>query len=165
MKKRAYKAKTDSGFLDQVSFIVFVVRFNYRVVESKWPQIKKAFYNFDIQKLAREDPEKLGRFVEAPGMIKNKKKMQAVILNAKKCADLQKRHGSVLKWIEHCRKAFEKDPVFNEDLRTHFQEFHGIGPLTSGWLEGIYMSKKPYVEYDMPDKTIKSKKRLEKRHK
>lgn len=94
----------------------------------------------------------------APGMIKNKKKMQAVILNAKKCAEIQRAHGSVLNWIEHAKKVFEKDPVFNEDLRTHFQQFHGIGPLTSTWLESVYVSKKPYVEYKVPDKMGKRKK-------
>ena len=32
MKKREYKAKTDSALLEQISFIVFIVRFNYRLV-------------------------------------------------------------------------------------------------------------------------------------
>lgn len=151
VKKRAYKAKTDNEFLDQVSFIVFVVRFNYNLVEKKWPQIQKAFYHFDIQKLAKMDPENLEPFLKALGMIKNKWKINAVLQNAKRCAELQKEHGSVLKWIAHAKKEIAKSPVLAPELRELFRTFRGIGPLTSTWLESIYLSDKSYVEYEMPD--------------
>lgn len=150
MKKRWDKPKTDNGFLNDVSFIVFVVRFNYRVVEKKWPQIEKAFHKFDIKKLSKLDENDLDSFMKAEGMIKNRWKMQSVIINAKKCAAIQKEHGSVLKWIDTAKKAYKKSPLLAPELRDIFSEnFRGIGPMTSTWLESLFMSDKSYVEYEM----------------
>ena len=153
VKKRWNKPKSDNAFLNDVSFIVFVVRFNYRVVEMKWPQITKAFHGFDIQKLAKMDENDLDVFLKAPGMIKNKWKMQSVLINAKKCVEIQKQHGGVLKWIAKAKKELKDSPMLALELRTLFKEsFRGIGPMTSTWLESLFMSDKPYVEYEMPDK-------------
>lgn len=152
VKKRWDKPKNDNAFLGDVSFIVFVVRFNYRVVEMKWPQITKAFHNFDIHKLAKldENDEKvMQKFMVAPGMIKNKWKMQSVIVNAKKCLEIQKEHGSVLKWIAKAKKEYKKSPMLAPEMRDIFRVFRGIGPMTSTWLESLFMSEKSYVEYEM----------------
>ncbi|QQR92370.1 MAG: DNA-3-methyladenine glycosylase I [Candidatus Iainarchaeum archaeon] len=151
MKQRVYKAKTDSGLLDQISFIVFVIRFNYRLVEKKWPQIQKAFYQFDVKKLAKMDENDLDSFMQAEGMIKNKFKMRAVLQNAKIIQQKQKQFGSALKWIEHCKKESQNSPILAKQLNECFQEFQGIGKMTSGWLESLYSSKKDFVEYEMPD--------------
>ena len=150
MKKREYKAKTDAALLEQISFIVFVVRFNYKVVEKKWPQIKKAFYNFDIKKLSKMDENDLDPFIHAEGMIKNKFKMRAVIQNAKIIFEKQQKFGSALKWIEHSKKELEQSPILAKSLAECFQEFQGIGKMTSGWLESLYSQKKDYVEYELP---------------
>lgn len=150
MKKRWDKPKTDNALLGDISFIVFVVRFNYRVVEKKWPQITKAFLNFDIKKLSKLDENDLESFMKAEGMIKNKWKMASVIINAKKCAEIQKQHGSVLKWIENAKKEYKKSPLLAPELRDLFREnFRGIGPMTSQWLEKLFLSEKSYVEYEM----------------
>lgn len=154
VKKRWDKPKSDNAFLNDVSFIVFVVRFNYKVVEMKWPQIEKAFHHFDIQKLAKLDPKDekvMAKLLAAPGMIKNRWKMESVLINAKKCAELQQQHGSVLKWIEHAKKEYKNSPLLAPELRDVFRTFRGIGPLTSTWLESLFLSDKKYVEYEMPD--------------
>ena len=155
VKKRWNKPKSDNAFLNDVSFIVFVVRFNYRVVEKKWPEITKAFHHFDIAKLSKldeTDEKTMEKFLLAPGMIKNKWKMQSVIINAKKCAEIQREHGSVLKWIAKAKKEYKKSPLLAPELRDIFRVFRGIGPMTSTWLESLFMSDKSYVEYEMPDK-------------
>ncbi|MEK6821496.1 MAG: DNA-3-methyladenine glycosylase I [archaeon] len=150
VKKRWYKPKTDDAFLNDVSFIVFVVRFNYRLVEKKWPEIEKAFYQFNIQKLSKMNEQDLEPFMKAPGMIKNRWKIHAVLVNARKCAEIQKEHGSVLKWIAKAKKEFKKSPILAPELRDIFREaFRGIGPMTSTWLESLFLSDKTYVEYEM----------------
>ncbi len=155
VKKHWSKPKSDNALLGDISFIVFVVRFNYKVVEMKWPEITKAFHGFNIVKLAKldeADEKTMETFLRAPGMIKNKWKMQSVIINAKKCAEIQREHGSVLKWVEKAKKEFKKSPMLAPELRDIFRVFRGIGPMTSTWLESLFMSEKSYVEYEMPDK-------------
>jgi 3-methyladenine DNA glycosylase Tag len=149
VKKRWNKPSSDNSFLNDVSFIVFVVRFNYKVVEKKWPLITKAFHNFDIKKLSKLDENELEPFLNAEGMIKNKWKMSAVIHNAKICAQIQSEHGSVLKWIEKAKKEYQKSPLLAPELREVFRVFRGIGPMTSTWLESLFLSDKSYVEYEM----------------
>jgi DNA-3-methyladenine glycosylase I len=152
VKKRWNKPKTDNALLNDISFIVFIVRFNYKVVEKKWPEITKAFHGFDIQKLSKldeNDEKTMDKLMQAKGMIKNRWKMQSVIINAKKCAEIQKEHGSVLNWVARAKKEYKESPLLSPELRDTFRVFRGIGPMTSTWLESLFLSDKPYVEYDI----------------
>ena len=76
-------------------------------------------------------------------------KILAIIENAEICRDIQKSHGSVLKWINHLKKESRKHPK-NVSLSLEFQRFKRIGPTTSEWIEWVYTSKKPYVEVRIP---------------
>src|SRR3989344_3133158 len=132
---RVYKPVNDDEFLDQVSFIVFIIGFNYAVVRQRWPEISRAFKNFSVSRVAAMDAEKL---LDAKGMIRNRRKIAAVIENAKLCLALQKQHGSVLKWVAKLKTSYEKDPLLSPSLKEEFQRFRGIGKTTSGWLDSIH---------------------------
>ncbi|MBI2663966.1 DNA-3-methyladenine glycosylase I [Candidatus Woesearchaeota archaeon] len=145
--KKIYKPKNDSEFLDQLSFIRFVSGFRYSVVEAKWPNIRKAFYNFAVNKVAAADAEKI---INAKDMIRNRQKISDIIQNAKLCRDIAKEHGSVIKWIAEVKKQSKKDPLLSASIKEEFRRFHGIGETTSGWLEHLHNAKKDFVTYEVP---------------
>ena len=149
VKKRIYKPKNDDEFLEHVAKIIFVAGFRYSIVEERWPLIKKAFHNFNINKLSKFNEKKIDNIMKAKGMIKNIGKIEAIIENAKKCKKLEKEYGSVLKWIEKLKKGYKKDPLFNPSLEESFKEFHRIGKMTSGWLASLHNAKGNYLIYEM----------------
>jgi len=87
--------------------------------------------------------------MKSKGMIKNIGKIEAIIENSKKCKQLQKEHGSVLKWIQKTKTKYNKDPLFNPSLEETFMRFDRIGKTTSGWLTSLHNAKKDYIEYEM----------------
>ena len=148
--KTIHKPKNDNAFLEQISFIRFVSGFRYSVVDARWPQIRKAFHNFNVKKLAAATDKDVEKFMSAKGMIRNMGKINDVIKNAKLCAEIAKEHGTVLKWIEAIKKKHKVDPLLSPSLREAFRRFHGIGEMTSGWLDHLHMAKKSYITYEMP---------------
>ncbi len=150
-KHRIYKPKNDDRFFEQVSNIIFIIGFNYRIVQQHWPKIKKAFSNFSVEKVADYWQKDIDRLLKADGMIKNRRKISFIIHNAKICVNLKKQHGSVLKWIEKLKKERKKDKLFAPTLAESFRMFKGIGETTSGWLENIHNAKGTYLEYTMDE--------------
>ena len=148
--KRAYKPKNDNEFLEQLAFIRFVSGFRYSVVEQRWPQIRKAFSNFSVKKLAAATDSDANKILGSKGMIKNSGKINDVLANAKICREIAEGHGSALKWIAKVKSGYRKDPLLSPSLRESFRRFRGIGETTSVWLDSVHGAKKDYVEYDVP---------------
>ncbi len=145
---KIYKPKNDSEFLEQVSFITFVIGFNFNVVRNKWPTIKKAFHNFSIEKVAAMNEKDIQKLLQNSGVIRNRRKLTTVIDNARICKELCVDNGTVLKWIDAKKKAHKKDPLLNPSLAEEFRIFSGIGKTTSGWLDNLHNAKGQYIEYE-----------------
>jgi len=60
---------------------------------------KKAFDNFDVQIISQYDSEKVKLLMGDPGIIRNKLKIEATILNARGFIQIQKEYGSFNKFI------------------------------------------------------------------
>ena len=148
-KKKIYKPKNDDEFLEHVAKIIFVAGFRYSIVEERWPLIRKAFGNFSIKNLCKYNEKNINKIMKSKGMIKNIGKIEAIIENSKKCKELQKKHGSVLKWIEKLKKDYKKNPLFNPSLEESFIRFDRIGKVTSGWLASLHNAKGKYLVYEM----------------
>ena len=148
--KTIYKPKNDNEFLEQISFIRFVSGFRYSVVDARWPQIRKAFHGFNVKKLAAATDKDVEKFMGAKGMIRNRGKINDVIRNAKLCAEIEKQHGTLLKWIDSIKQQNKKDPLLSPSLKEEFRRFRGIGEMTSEWVADLHMAKKNCVEYEVP---------------
>jgi len=60
---------------------------------------RRAFDNFDAQKIARYDARKTKQLLADPGIVRNRLKVKAAILNAKSFLAVQKEFGSFDKYI------------------------------------------------------------------
>ena len=125
------KPKNDAEFFETMSKIIFISGFRWSVVNNRWPKMKKAFHNFNIEKVGKESAENL---MEKDGMIKNRQKITAIIENAKMCSSIARENGSVLKWIAKIQKENKKNPLFNPTVREEMKRFVKIGKMTSRWL-------------------------------
>lgn len=79
-------AKVDPRTLDDylavMSRSVFEPGLNWRVIESKWPGIVEAFDGFDALKVAGYTPEDVERLVSDTRVIRNRRKIEAIVHNA-----------------------------------------------------------------------------------
>jgi DNA-3-methyladenine glycosylase I len=72
----------------------FQAGLSWAVVLRKREQFRRAFVAFDPNAIARFDERTIERLVVDPGIIRNRKKIEATVRNARAFLDVQQRYGS-----------------------------------------------------------------------
>jgi DNA-3-methyladenine glycosylase I len=88
------KPGSDAGYLDAMAQAIFQAGFSWEVVREKWPNFRQAFDAFDVDRVAAYSPDDLDRLVANKGIVRNARKIEAVIENARIMRRLIQEHGS-----------------------------------------------------------------------
>lgn len=88
------KPAGDSGYLEQLTKAIFQAGFSWRVIRDKWPNFEKAFDGFDIATVAAYGQPDVERLVADAGIVRNRRKIEATVHNARMMLDLSREHGS-----------------------------------------------------------------------
>lgn len=139
------KPRTDAEFLEVMSEIIFISGFRWDLVHSRWPKIKKAFHDFNVNKVANEGFESLAK---KEGMIKNRSKINAIIENARLIKEISKKHKSVNNWVKKVQEGNKKEPLFKPTVREEMKRFSKIGNETSRWLAYVVTRDKSLLDED-----------------
>jgi 3-methyladenine DNA glycosylase Tag len=110
------KPADDSGYLAVLAQATFQAGFSWEVVRNKWPNFVRAFHGFDVETVARYSPDDVDRLLADKGIVRNGRKIEAVIANARTMRHLIAEHGSFQAYLrtldglpyEKRRKALEK---------------------------------------------------------
>ena len=81
-------------YLEVMSKAVFQSGMSWRVVESKWAGTREAFEGFDPQAVAAFGDRELDALAGDARVIRNRRKLQAVVNNAGRMIELEAEHGS-----------------------------------------------------------------------
>lgn len=92
----------------------FQAGLSWECVLNKREDFRKAFDNFDIDKIIKYDDEKIAELLSNEKIIRNKLKIKASINNAKIFKDIQKEYGSFYQYL----KTFTKDKIAYEIGKT-----------------------------------------------
>jgi len=89
---------------DQVHFEFLILEgaqagLSWSTVLKKREGYRKAFANFEVQKVAQFDEIKIQELLQNPAIIRNQLKVRATVNNAKKFIEVQKEFGSFDKYI------------------------------------------------------------------
>lgn len=91
---------TDAGFLDMVSRIIFMGGLNRQVVDNKWPAFREVFHGFDPARVAAMTPADIERLMADARIIRNAKRLEAVVTNADVMAAIAREKGSFGAWMD-----------------------------------------------------------------
>jgi 3-methyladenine DNA glycosylase Tag len=94
------KPTSASGYLEAMTRIIMTSGINWHVVDAKWDGIREAFAGFDIEKVEDMTPEDVDRIMADPRVIRNRRKIEAVIDNAGKIAELDQSFGGFGKYLK-----------------------------------------------------------------
>ncbi|WP_295155516.1 DNA-3-methyladenine glycosylase I [uncultured Brachyspira sp.] len=72
---------------------------SWKCILDKRENMRKAFDNFDYKKIAKYDDKKINELLNNKGIIRNKRKINSLIINANKFIEVQKEFGSFDKYI------------------------------------------------------------------
>jgi DNA-3-methyladenine glycosylase I len=113
------KPKSDNEYFERMSRVIFMAGLNWRTLEKKWPGIKLAFANFDIDKVAKFQELEIEELMMNPDVIRNLAKIRAMVSNANEIKNLKREFGSFEKYLENLRKAGGEDRL-REDVSKRF---------------------------------------------
>jgi DNA-3-methyladenine glycosylase I len=88
------KPDGDDGYLEQMTKAIFQAGFNWRVIRDKWPNFQAAFDGFDVTAVAGYGDPDVERLVSDEGIVRNRRKIEATIQNARVMWELSQEHGS-----------------------------------------------------------------------
>ena len=80
-------------YLEMMSKAVFQSGMSWRVVNTKWPDINAAFHSFEIGRVAALTDEELDELAQDRRVIRNRRKLAAIVHNAQRIIDLDAEHG------------------------------------------------------------------------
>ena len=118
------KPENDAGYLEEITKAVFRSGFSWQVIENKWPNFKDAFAGFDVDAVASFDDVDLERLVTDPGIVRNGRKIEATIKNARTMQALVREHGSFFAYLrtlddlEYAQRSKELQKRFSHLGRT-----------------------------------------------
>src|SRR6266511_2947300 len=87
------KPKSLDDYLEQLSKSVFQAGISWRVVDAKWPTIKPAFHDFDVERVARMGAREIDKLVADPRVIRSRPKITAIVHNAQAILEIEREGG------------------------------------------------------------------------
>jgi|TARA_B100002003_G_scaffold209284_1_gene204434 DNA-3-methyladenine glycosylase I len=77
----------------------FQAGLSWQIILNKRKNFRKAFDNFDFNKVAKYTKKDLNRLMKEAGIIRNRLKIEAAIINAQKVLEVRKEFGSFDKYL------------------------------------------------------------------
>src|SRR5437870_4980658 len=93
------RPKSLSDYFEVMTKAVFQAGMSWQVVESKWDGFRRAFLDFDPERVARLTPKQIDKITRDPGVIRNTRKILATVDNADTLVSLDKEHGGFKKYL------------------------------------------------------------------
>lgn len=113
----------------------FQAGLSWECVLNKQEAFREAFDGFDLEKVCNYDEEKMQALQNNPGIIRNRRKIQAAVDNARVFRRIQKEYGSFSKYLWHWtggkilyetgRSSSELSDAVSGDLKARGMKFVG----------------------------------------
>jgi len=93
------KPKRLGDYLEVMSQSVFQTGMSWKVVKNKWPTTREAFRDFDALAVASLTEAEIADLAQDTRVIRNRKKIEAIVDNARTMIDLDEAHGGFKKYL------------------------------------------------------------------
>ncbi len=124
---RGSRPQSDRCYFENLCRILFQTGLNWAVVEKKWPTIKEAFEDFNIQKVACFTDEDVACLLGNSGIIRNRGKIKAIIRNAQTFLAIEQQHGSFQRYLD----SIDKTSNYAKVVKTLINNFKWLGQSTA----------------------------------
>ena len=110
-------------YLEIMSKVVFQSGMSYKIIESKWLGTREAFHDFNADRVARITPSEIDQLTEDIRVIRNRRKLEAVVANAQKLLELDTEFNGFQKYL----RSHEDFVSLVKDLRKQFKFLGEMG--------------------------------------
>ena len=114
---------SDNTYLEILTKSIFQAGFSWDVIREKWPNFRRAFDNFDIETVAGYGARDVDRLLADRGIVRNGRKIEATIQNARIMRELIAEYGSFYNYLRTLDGL-----SYAEKRRLLTRRFHHLGP-------------------------------------
>ena len=104
------RAVDDDALFEVMSLQVFQAGLTWRMILLRRDAFRDGFQGWRIDAVANMGPEDVDRLVQDTAIVRNRRKIEACIANARVVQELQQQHGSFCNWLY--------DVLPEDDLKT-----------------------------------------------
>ena len=105
-KEWGFPVKDDQRLFEKICLESFQSGLSWRTILAKRENFRKAFHDFDFNKVAKFTQRDVNRLLKDAGIVRHRGKIEATINNAKRAQELIKQEGSIAAFIWR----YEPDP-------------------------------------------------------
>lgn len=117
-------------YFEVLTRAVFQSRMPWRVIEAKWERFRKAFRGFQPTRVARLTTRDVERLMADPGIVRNRRKIEATIENAHTMLALDKEYGGFKRFL----RSHEDFEATSAALVKHFKFLGDLGAYYFLWV-------------------------------
>ena len=88
-----------NDYLEVMSKAVFQSGMSWQVVNNKWPSTNEAFHGFEIGRVAALTEEELEELAQDRRVIRNRRKLAAIVHNAQRIIELDTEYGCFINYL------------------------------------------------------------------
>lgn len=138
---------SDDELFERLMFEINQAGLNWILILKKQHNFRKAFNNYDIDKVAGYGQEDFQRLMNDQGIIRNRLKINAAIENAKVIIKIRNESGSFRKWLDHHSEKIDSleewTKLFRKTFRFTGGEIVNEFLMSTGYLPGAHSTDCP----------------------
>ncbi len=135
----------ESRLFERLTLEIFQAGLSWLIILKKRDAFSLAFENFNVDRVAAFDAMDIERLTNDPSIIRNRRKIEATIENAKVVQELRQSHGGFSQWIEahHPLSRGEWCKLFRTTFTFMGKEVVGEFLMSIGYLPGAHTDQCP----------------------
>ena len=134
-----FPVRTTRKHFEQLTLEIFQAGLSWRTILHKREAFRKEFMGFAPEKVARFTEKDIERILGNPGVVRNRKKIEATVENARRFLAIKKKHGSFNRYLASLPDDL---PSLQKIFRA---EFVFMGPkIAEAYLESVGRIPEPH---------------------
>lgn len=135
----------ETVLFERLSLEIFQAGLSWLIVLKKRDALRAAFDGFKVDRVAAYGPDEVARLLADAGIIRNRRKIDAIIENARRVVQLRQSHGSFAGWIaaQHPKPLEAWIKVFRATFVFMGREVVNEFLLSIGYLPGAHRDDCP----------------------
>jgi len=140
-----FPLKDDNLLFERLILEINQAGLSWITILKKAENFRKAYHGFDIARVAKYGEKDRARLLTDPGIIRNRLKVNAAIVNAQRIRELQKKYGSFGAWLDahHPRTKDEWTKLFKKTFVFTGGEIVNEFLMSTGYLPGAHEESCP----------------------
>jgi DNA-3-methyladenine glycosylase I len=144
-REYGFPLEDDAALFERLLLEINQAGLSWLTILKKREAFRRAYDDFAIDMVARYGDKDRARLLADPGIIRNRLKVDAAILNAQRIVELRDTHGSFAGWLaaHHSRSKDEWIKLFKRTFRFTGGEIVGEFLMSIGYLPGAHVPSCP----------------------